>query len=723
MGVLCKSHGRLVVEKMSSMGCALALVLLMASPLQVHAQELDPLASAVAQFNARDYEGAINELNRQIPLFDERRKQDPQTAKLLVRALELRARSRFLADQIDTARVEIVLLLQAFPEHEPAPPPDAPFNNFFADVKRGLVGEIALKVTPADATVELDGRAVPLGAPSVIPLLAGPHTVAASRLGYRAETRTLSVEAGTRIDVPLELRRTSAVLSVVTEPAGVEVFVNSVSRGTTEARTGPNGPPSNTSRPLLITDLNLGFYSLEFRRPCFLPDTRRLQVEQLADIDMSSIVLKPAVAEVTVESEPVGASVMLDGEAVGNAPIVLQTVCEGPRALELRSGTGRFMRRLELRAGQRERVTGRVRPAFALLPAAAAAEDRGAEYELRLRVEQALADTRSVAFFVPTAKEVERALQEAKLVPGWLEVDDTGAFTSAASLAMTSRDRLERGTELARALAVQGIATVSPGSARAGGVSLAILAMGSGEPDVLDISLADTESVAHARAILDLSPALLTRSAGVLLMDIAGIDGALVASVEPGSSAAAVELRPADVIVTAGGRPVASVADFERSRDEAALDQPFVIDARRDGQVRRLSLQLTRVPFLVSAQDQTLLFNKLLVERRAADAELTDELERSMNRLHQAIALLRGQNWREALGLLDRVALPQGAEIGPATVAYLRGLCFEGLNQPASAEAAFRQAAADSAARLTPDGPEIKPLAEAKLAAGPSGVR
>lgn len=700
--------------------CGLALLTILGSP--VAAQELDALADSDRLFQAKLYEEAIKELDRIIPQLEERRKLDPQSRKLLVRALELRARSYFLAGTLDTARVEIDLLLKAFPDHEPAPPP-SPFVNLFASVKRGLVGEITLAVTPADASVELDGRLISLAAPSVIPLLAGPHTLAASRLGYRAETRTLSVEAGTRTEVALDLRRTSAVMSVVTEPAGVEVFVNSVSRGTTEARTGTGNPTLKTSRPLSITDLNVGSYTLELRRECFLPEIRRLQIEQLTDIDVSPVVLKPAVAEVTVESEPAGASVMLDGEPQGNAPIVLQAVCEGPHALELRSGTGRFILRLELRAGQRERVSGRVRPAFALLPATGVAEDRGAEYELRLRVERALAETRSVTFVVPTAKEIERALQDARLEPGWLAVDDTGSLTSAGSIAMTSRDRLERGAELARALAVQGITTVNSTTGTVGRVSLAILAMGSGEPDVLDMSLTETDSVKHALALLDQSPVLLTRSAGALLMDVAGIDGALVAAVEPGSSAAAAGLQPADVLVFAGAKPVASVADFERSRDEAALDQPFLIDARRDGQVRRLSLKLTRVPFLMSDKDRTLLFNKLLVERRAADAELTDEFEQSMNGLHQAIALMHGQNWREALGLLERVVLPPGTEIGPGTVAYLRGLCFEGLNQPGSAETAFRLAAGDPVARLTPDGPEIKPLAEAKLAAGASGVR
>jgi len=702
--------------------CGIALLLALGWP--VAAQELDPLATAEGLFKATEYEEAIKELNRQIPLLDERRKHDPVTRKYLVRALELRARSRFLSDDVNSARVEIELLLQAFPEHEPAPPPGS-FTNLFADVKRTLVGDISLAWTPGDAAVELDGRPVTIPTPALIPVLAGPHTVSATRLGYRSEMRTLNVEAGIRTDVALDLRRTSAVMNVVTEPANVEVFVNNVSRGTTAARVGAGSALAQPSRPLRITDLNVGSYTLEYRRPCFLPEFLRLQVEQLTDMDVEPVVLKPAVAEVTVESVPAGASVMLDGEHVGNTPIVLPTVCEGPHTLELRSATGRFLRRLELRAGQKERVAGLVRPAFALLPATGVAEDRGAEYELRLRVERALVDTKSVAFFVPAAKDVERALQDARLPSGWLELDKTGALTGAASISMTSRDRLERGTELARALAVQGIATVNAAALGTDGrVALAILAMGSGEPDVLSIIVGDESSLARAQNLLDASPVLLTRSAGLLAMDVTGVEGALVASVESGSNAASAGLQPADVIVAAGGKPVASVADFERSRDEAAIDQPFSIDVRRGAEpIRQVSVRLSRVPFLMSAEDQTLLFNKLLVERRAADADLTDELERSMNSLHQAIALMRGRNWRDALGRLDRVTLPTAAEISPATVAYLRGLCFEGLNQPGSAEAAFREAAGDPVALLRTDGPTIKALAESRLAAGPSGVR
>jgi len=118
----------------------------------------------------------------------------------------------------------------------------------------------------------------------------------------------------------------------------------------------------------------------------------------------------------------------------------------------------------------------------------------------------------------------------------------------------------------------------------------------------------------------------------------------------------------------------------------------------------------------VAMNDQSLLFNNLVIVLRARLAQSPGGASDPVVRLNLAVALMRLGNFEAARTELSKVQLTAGPGVSNGTVQYLSGLCYEALGQTAEAQQAWRAASTDADSLLTEDGPFVKELAEAKLA-------
>ena len=378
------------------------------------------MSEARRHFEALEYEQAVPSLDRAVATLQARQGDD--TRQMLAEALELRARSRFgLGDQ-DGAKQDFVLLLKANPGHTMSGQVSPRVVALFDEAKKANVTMLKLAVTPADASVLLDGRRI--SATGEVAVLVGEHTITASRTGFKTDSLTFTAAPETTAEASLVLPRTSAVLSVVTAPADVEVFVDGVSKGRTAAGPPPAefaakataaGIPANQlSGVLMLTDLSTGAHRIEFRRACYVQAERRQEVSQLDDYVIDPVRLAPAVATLVAQAPQPGTTVFVDGESKGSAPYTAE-LCEGPHTVELRASTGRFLRRVDVKAGQRVEVGGALRPAFALV----ASTQTSLNADLRGAIEKAFEPLRSILVFAPPADALDTALKAEKLPADW----------------------------------------------------------------------------------------------------------------------------------------------------------------------------------------------------------------------------------------------------------------------------------------------------------------
>ncbi|MCX6538135.1 MAG: PDZ domain-containing protein [Acidobacteria bacterium] len=688
------------------------------------------LVEAQRLYDLGDYDRAIAALDPVIARLDSLAAQDAEARSTLMQALELRVRAR-LAGRHDWvgARDDFKAILMREPRHVWPPTTTSPsIRNAFEDARKQIIGEVLISVAPDDAVVELDDRPVTLVQGQPVALTAGTHKLTATRLGYATRSQAFQVIAaapGQVLDVSLQ--RESATLAVITSPAGVEVFIGGESKGTTPPGPAPvayaddlakqNLTLASSSGRLEVGGIAPGRIILEFKMDCYAPVRVEVQAEKPTDLKWIQP-MKPAVATVRVESETAGIPVFLDEKPKGSTPTTLENVCEGSRTVEARTTSGRFVRRLELRAGDNITLKAALRPAFGMLSVTGLQEGIRGGPDLRRILESMTKDSGSIMFFAPTVELVQQNLQRLQLPQTWLALDRNLQPLDEAASKITQDARMDFSSQLSRNLGVQGIATIARVPDREPGrFYVNMLAAGSGKPDQLEVNLTEPGSMMEAVTQLTEVPTLFQPSVGMLTIDVLDHEGAIVVRVDPGGSAATAGISVGDVIVAIDGKPVQSGAAFAALLSTKQTGQTLKVDYRnRTGGTRSVDLAVTVTPRAISMEDRTLLMNKLLVDYRARLAGQSSPIEESVTRLNVAVALGALENWAECQRELERVTLKPGRGVSAGTVVYLQALCAEKLGNVSEAERLYKVASESPDSLLTEDGPGIKELAERRLA-------
>jgi tetratricopeptide (TPR) repeat protein len=643
-----------------------------------------------------------------IPLFDAvvtalTATTPPEKPDLLVQAYELRGRARFAsADALGTER-DFAALLALRPDYRLASTVSPRVVAVFDSVRKVTIGQVALSLTPPGEVI-IAGRTIAATAePQTIDLPVGEHPVTASRPGYTAVDQRVTVVAGTLTPLALALERVSSTLTIETIPADVDVVLAGQPRGRTTAG------PGEASAPLVIGDLPTGRHVLMLRRDCYQPIERTITIDAPGDFRTEPIRLTRAVAHVTIRGvEASGVRLFVDGVERGPVPVDAVELCEGTHTLDVRGPSGRFVDRRDWKTGASVTLTATLRRAFPIVTArgggAVSAE------QLRTNLERALAPSTRVLLYTPADAELGTAMAGEALPADWLLVDASGA------LARVPKDiTRDLGQRLIAKLQGQGLAAVS-GGADPYLMHLVLLAPGSGEPDVLTINLADAASVRRAIAALDGElPSLVRASLETSVVDVAGVAGAVV--VRPGGVGARAGLLVGDVIVSAGGAPVTSVADLQ-TRISAVRPPQTTLPLEvlgLNGAQRGVTASIALVPDTIPQRDGTLLYNRALIDLQDALRGTAAGPAAAAQRYNLGVIHMRLGNFDEAIAAFGQAALPEGPGVSAGTVAYLTGLCYEQTGRPLDAQTAFGKAAAAAQARLWHDGPLVAPLARQKL--------
>src|SRR4051794_18892442 len=366
----------------------LTVVFLLAGVMVRAQQSAEPpeLSQARQLFDALEYEQALPLLDRAVSMLELQAARDPNARPTLTSAYGMRARARFGTGNKDGAVSDFRSALSIDPGFALGQGVSPRIVALLDEVKASTIGSLEILTDPGDVNVLVDG-APARNDGGKVSLAAGAHAIKITRPGYKPADQPVVVTAGQTVPVRLTLERVSTVLTVISSPPNVEVVVNGTSRGKTVG--GPLAPslatlpqqlgvaPDQVSQPLAIGDLGTGTLDVELRRPCYATEHRQLPVQGLSDVMLDPVKMKPAVGSLSIDSDPAGATVLVDGEDKGSAPVSMSSVCAGSHIVEFRSVAGRDVQRVSLDTGGQATVAGRLRAAFAILaaPGAAAGQD------------------------------------------------------------------------------------------------------------------------------------------------------------------------------------------------------------------------------------------------------------------------------------------------------------------------------------------------------------
>ena len=215
-----------------------ATVLVAPAALGQTAQQVDPqirdlFTRAQGVFASADQAESGSLFTEPIAILDARAVDEPLGEphhEVLIRGLSYRAEAQFNLGETTAAADDLRRVVGLDPSFQlDANQVSSRLLELFDGVYSEMVGVLNLEVFPREAVTLVDAELVDaLSGP--ISLLAGPHTVVVQRPGFTEVREEVEIEPGVQAELSVFLERSSAVLYIFTQPAGVLVSVDSATR-------------------------------------------------------------------------------------------------------------------------------------------------------------------------------------------------------------------------------------------------------------------------------------------------------------------------------------------------------------------------------------------------------------------------------------------------------------------------------------------------------------
>ena len=190
---------------------------------------------------------------------------------------------------------------------------EGPFieKNVVLQEEKGL---LLVKTEPAGATIVIDGVAVGQ-TPRLVTHLAAKDTynVKLRKAGYQEQLIQVRFDGRKPLVRDEALVLASGTVNVLSDPAGAEVTVNGIERGTT---------------PLLVKEVPRGRAVVKFRLDGFDEEVRELEINA-GDVQTLSVSLKGLPGTLRLSSVPEGARFYVNDEPRGRGPLAIPALKPG----------------------------------------------------------------------------------------------------------------------------------------------------------------------------------------------------------------------------------------------------------------------------------------------------------------------------------------------------------------------------------------------------------
>jgi formylglycine-generating enzyme required for sulfatase activity len=149
----------------------------------------------------------------------------------------------------------------------------------------------------------------------------GMHRVAAKRTGYYPLDTQIEVSKSSDQSIELKFLKLPGLVTITTDPE-------------TRAHVLLDGMPFGET-PLADAEITPGLHRIELSADRYLPQLLEIEVAGASERQSVIAKLTPNWAPVTLRTQPAGATVLVDGEAVGVSPLEMQLTA-GERSIEVR---------------------------------------------------------------------------------------------------------------------------------------------------------------------------------------------------------------------------------------------------------------------------------------------------------------------------------------------------------------------------------------------------
>ena len=192
---------------------------------------------------------------------------------------------------------------------------------------------VSLIVSPAEASLVLNGKEVTLGEDGALHVKRGKHLLEVVSPGYSTHEEALNLLFGKPLPYSISLSALPGLLSVITQPEQAAISIDGTLVGQT---------------PLIGHALEPGEYEIVVEAENYLPHQEKATVQGRRQRTRLEVSLTPAWSHVSLNTSPQGATLYLNNQQVGKTPISMELLM------------GRYDLRLELENREAQQFSIRV---------------------------------------------------------------------------------------------------------------------------------------------------------------------------------------------------------------------------------------------------------------------------------------------------------------------------------------------------------------------------
>jgi tetratricopeptide (TPR) repeat protein len=589
--------------------------------------------------------------------------------------------------------------------------------DFVQKLKIRNLGTLSITSDPPGATIKLDGA--PAGTTDLsLYSLKGDHDIEVTKPGFVSQRQAVSVIPQKTEKIHFKLERVSSVAYFITYPKGVELFQSGKRLGVTggdatersaTAAAQMNLPSQEFSGEFSLTDLQVGEYEIEFRKPCWETQHRKITIDRNDDYYFEPVVLSPSYSYLNITSNDEKANIFVDDEYIGIVPKPNLKICSGKHVVKLKGPSGKYEKQIEIRKDESIAIQARLNPSLTFLGLLSEPDILKSDLQqIEAEIIRNLSNLQHLNF-VDYSDRPDKTATDEKL----------RAIVDGINTNKPDKDRRaalqELCTKVESDLLLVGFV---PKEKLQRSVKLYLLSNWSSMADIRAIQAFSPADWSTLTAQLEYEEPLFQKRIGVQWIDTGVTPGPVISQVLMKTDEGSQVLLPADILLTIQGKSLKNSAEVRNVMKGAQSLDRINLTVERAGVPTNLSVQLLNSPMEIELSNPSLLFNRQLTGFKKAFNLSTNPLERNIALLNIGLCHMHFGEFDVAFEQLRQVQLNRMTGIGPGTLQYRIAQCYGELGYRQEAAEALNEAARFPQNTLfSDDGPAVGKEAKRALAA------
>jgi tetratricopeptide (TPR) repeat protein len=652
---------------------------------------------AETQFNSADQGSSIPAFQNLIAQITEakikRGLTEPEQL-LLWKSLDYLGQGLYNDGRLDEAEQVFLKLTELNPNYNLNEDTVSPkIIDFVKKIKTKNLGMLSISSEPTGAKLKLDGTDIGI-TDLTIYSLKGDHDLEVSKPGFVPQKQTISVSAQKTEKLHFKLERTSSVGFFITYPKGVEVLLNGKRIGITggdaaersaQTATQMNLPPADFSAEFNIPDLQIGEYEVEFRKPCWETQRRKITIDKNDDYLFEPILLSPSYSYLNITADDDKANIFIDNEYIGIAPKQNLKVCSGKHLVKLKGPRGKYEKQVETRKDESLAIAAQLNPSLTFLGLLSDPDIQKTDLDkLKTEINSRLGSLKNLNFIDSSNVPDRSALDE-----------QLRAILEGINTNKPDKDRRAAIQEICNKvesdLLLFGFV---PKERLQRTARLYFLSNWSSMADMRVIQVFEESDWTTLLGQLEYEEPLFQKRMGAQLIDteigsFPIVSRAVLNTSVQGSG----PLAPGDILKAIGGKSVKNVAEAQSILKQLRKEEQINVTVERASVDSEVSIRLMESPMEIDFSNPALLYNRQLVAFKKVFNISINPLEKNVALLNMGLCHMHFGEFEAAFEELKQTQFSRAVGIGQGTVQYRLAQCYRELGYRKEAMESLTEAA------------------------------